>query len=271
MKKYLVGEFSFKRFMTSFLLVPLLIYLALSLYAYFYADSLIFQAQTSSYRNDPGIIKIKTSDGEMISARFFEKPTATHTILFSHGNAEDIGLLDSTANDFRKIGFAFFAYDYRGYGTSEGDASEAKTYRDIDAAYYYLTRELKIPPERIIVFGRSLGGAVSIDLAARKKVGALIAESSFVSAFRLLTKIKITPFDKFESLNKIKNATCPVLVIHGRRDSIIPFWHGEKLFAEANEPKFSLWIDEAAHNNLSAGGGESYLKAIRDFADNLPK
>lgn len=257
--------------MTSLLLVPLLIYCGLLIYAYFYADGVIFQPQFSSYLDDPSVIKLKTSDGETISARFFENPGAVHTILFSHGNAEDIGLLDLTAADFRKINLAFFAYDYRGYGTSEGRPSEEKAYRDIDAAYDYLTGQLKIPPEKIIICGRSLGGAVSIDLAARKKVGALIVESTFVSAFRALTKYRATPFDKFESLSKIGNVNCPVLVIHGRKDRIIPFWHGEKLFDEAPAPKFSLWIDEAGHNDLSEIGGTTYLKAIRNFADNLPK
>ena len=271
LRKFLIGEFSFKRIMTSLLLIPLLIYIGLLIYAYFYADSVIFQAQSSSYRDDSNIIKLKTADGKTISARFFENPGATQTILFSHGNAEDIGLLDSTADDFRKINFAFFAYDYRGYGTSEGTATEEGTYRDIDAAYEYLINDLKIPPEKIIVYGRSLGGAVSIDLASRKRVGGLIAESTFVSAFRVLTKIQIAPFDKFPSIDKIKKVNCPVLFIHGRNDRIIPFWHGEKLFAEANEPKFSLWIERADHNDVSDVGGETYLKAIRDFADNLPK
>jgi fermentation-respiration switch protein FrsA (DUF1100 family) len=108
-------------------------------------------------------------------------------------------------------------------------------------------------------------------LASREKTGALVVESSFVSAFRVLTKFQITLFDKFQSINKIKNVHCPILFIHGRKDRIIPFWHSEKLFAEANQPKLSYWIDEADHNNLFEVGGETYLKAIRDFADNLPK
>jgi fermentation-respiration switch protein FrsA (DUF1100 family) len=269
--KLLIGEFSLKRLMTSLLLIPLFIYFGLLICGYFYADRIIFQAQSSSYKDSPGIIKLKTSDGETISARFFENLNSTHTILFSHGNAEDIGVLDFMAEDFNNIDLSFFAYDYRGYGTSEGKATEDKVYKDIDAAYDYLTGELKVPPEKIVVYGRSLGGAVSIDLASRRKVGALIVESTFVSAFRVLTKIQIAPFDKFQSIDKIKNVHCPILFIHGRKDRIIPFWHGEKLFAEATEPKFSLWIDEAGHNDLSEIGGTTYLKAIRNFADNLPK
>lgn len=257
--------------MTSLLLIPLCVYLGLLICAYLFADALIFQPHSSSYRDNSEIIKLAASDNEKISAKFYDNPAATHTILFSHGNAEDIGDLDSLLEELRENNFAVFAYDYRGYGTSEGKPAEEKVYRDIDAAYDYLINEMKIPPDKIILYGRSLGGAVSIDLASRKKVGGLIVESSFVSAFRVLTKIRVAPFDKFDSLNKIKNIRCPVLFVHGRKDNIVAFWHGEKLFTEANEPKFSFWIDEANHNNVFSVGGETYRGKIRDFADSLPR
>lgn len=270
-KKRQTGKPSLKRLMRSILLIPFLLYLGLALYAYFFSERLIFQPQFSSYRDDAGIIKLTGSDGVKISARLYENPNASHTILFSHGNAEDIGRSDFIVREFQKNGFAVLAYDYHGYGTSGGAATEENVYRDIDAAYDYLIGELKIPPEKIIVYGRSLGGAVSIDLASRRKAGGLIVESTFVTAFRVLTKVPIFPFDKFRNIEKIKNVKCPVLFVHGRKDTLIPVWHGEKLFAEANEPKFSFWIDEADHNDVSSVGAESYLRKIRDFADNLPK
>ncbi len=257
--------------MTSLLLIPLFVYLFFLIFAYLFADKLIFQPQFSSYRDDEKIIKLTTSGGEKISARFYPNPNATQTILFSHGNAEDLTTPDSMMKEFQKNGFAILVYDYRGYGTSEGNPTEENVYRDIAAAYEYLTSELKIPPEKIIAHGRSLGGAAAIDLASHKKVGGLIVENAFVSAFRVLTKFPITPFDKFKNLSKINNINCPVLFIHGRNDQVIPFWHGEKLFAEAKEPKFSFWIDEAGHNNVFQIGGAAYIKRIRDFADNLPK
>lgn len=270
-KKILVGEFSFKRFMSSLLLIPLFVYLGLLIFAYFSADKVIFQPQFSSYRDNEQILKLETSDGEKISARFYENPNAARAILFSHGNAEDIGDTDFLMREFQKNSFSALTYDYRGYGTSEGKPSEEKAYRDIEAAYNYLTGERKIAPGKIVLYGRSLGGAVAIDLASRKKAGGLIVESTFVSAFRVLTKIRLTPFDKFASLGKIKNVNCPVLIIHVRRDRTIPFWHGEKLFAEANVPKFALWLDEADHNNVFTIAGKTYFQSIRDFTDNLPK
>jgi abhydrolase domain-containing protein 17 len=271
LKKLFVGEFNLKRLMTSLLLIPLFVYLGLLIFAYFFAGKLIFQPQFSSYKDNSEIIKLTTSNGEKISAKFYPNPNATHTILFCHGNAEDLNTAGSMLKEFQKNGFAILTFDYRGYGTSEGFPTEENVYRDVDAVYEYLTNELKTPPEKIIVHGRSLGGAVAIDLASRQQFGGLIVESSFVSAFRVLTKYQITPFDKFKNLAKIKNINCPVLFIHGRKDQIIPFWHGEKLFAEANDPKLSFWIDEAGHNNIYQIGGKAYLQRIRDFADNLPK
>lgn len=257
--------------MSSLILIPLFVYLGLGIIAYFLSDKLIFQPQPAFYAADQSMLKIAAPSGEKISAKFFKNQSAQFTILFSHGNAEDIFGSTPFFEELSRAGFNVFAYDYRGYGTSEGKPSENNSYEDAETAYNYLINELNIAPEKIIIHGRSLGGAVSIDLASRKKSGGLIAESAFVSAFRVLTHYPIYPFDKFQNLAKIKRVRCPVFFIHGKKDEIIPFWHGEMLFSEANEPKYSFWVDEANHNNVSRIGGKAYLQAIRDFADNLPK
>lgn len=261
----LIGEFSFRRLFRSILIILILLYFIAMILAYSFADSIIFQPQPTFYKDDDSVIKIPTANGEKISAKYFQNPNAEYTILFSHGNAEDIGTATPFLKELQNAGFSVFAYDYRGYGTSEGKPSEENSYQDIEAAYNYLTNELKIAPKKIIIHGRSLGGAVSIDLASRKICGGLIVESSFVSAFRVLTKYKIFPFDKFQNLNKIKQVKCPVLFIHGKQDSIVPFWHGEMLFATANEPKFSFWSDKAGHNDVFAKSKEDYLQAIKFF------
>jgi fermentation-respiration switch protein FrsA (DUF1100 family) len=270
-KKNFNAEFNWKRLMTWLILIPVLVYIGLGAIAYFFADRLIFQPQPSFDRDNDSILKLATPNGEKISAKFFENPNAEFTILFSHGNAEDIFGSDWFFKELSNAGFNVFAYDYRGYGTSEGMVSEKNSYEDAQTAYDYLTEKLKIPPEKIIIHGRSLGAAVSIDLASRKKCAGLIAESSFVSAFRVLTRYKIYPFDKFQNLDKIENVKCPALFIHGKNDEIIPFWHSEKLFSQANEPKFFLPLDEANHNNVFSVGGNGYLQTIKDFAGKLPK
>ncbi|HEX6280174.1 MAG TPA: alpha/beta hydrolase, partial [Pyrinomonadaceae bacterium] len=166
-------------------------------------------------------------------------------------------------------GFAVLAYDYRGYGTSAGAPSEEKSYEDIDAAYRYLTEELRVLPGKIILHGRSLGGGPSTDLAARRPVGGLILESTFTTAFRTVTRYQLVPFDKFRNLDKLALSKCPVLVIHGKDDRTIGFHHGEALFDSAPGMKYSLWVDNAGHNDLADVAGESYLNAIRDFSQEL--
>jgi abhydrolase domain-containing protein 17 len=253
------------------LLIPVFVYLGLFLFAHFYAERIIFQAQPSSYADTNEIVKLKVSDGETISAVYLNNPGSRYTILFSHGNAEDIGSTRPTLEKLRSMGFSVLSYDYRGYGTSSGKASESNSYQDADAAYRYLVDELHVAPDKIIVFGRSLGGAVAVDLASKRMLGGLIIESSFVGAFRVMTYVPLFPFDKFNSLSKIGNVHCPVLVIHGTSDKLIPIWHGEKLFSAANEPKSSLWVDGADHNNLLAAAGTSYDHKLSEFVALIEK
>ena len=140
---------------------------AIMLFAYMFADKIIFQAQPATYRYTPEVFKITTSTGNKISAVYLPNPDAEYTILYSHGNADDLGTVKERIEALRQIGFAVLAYDYEGYGTSEGQPSEQNTYRDIDAAFDYLVNQVGVPPERIILHGWSLGGGVAADLAAR--------------------------------------------------------------------------------------------------------
>lgn len=242
-------------------------YLALMFFGAFFTDSVIFQPPSPGYRDDASVLKLTTTDGARISAMYFPNPNATFTLLFSHGNAEDIGYDAPFLQAIRDAGFSVFAYDYHGYGTSEGKPSEEHVYEDSEAAYSYLVNNLHIPSSRIISWGRSLGGAAAVDLAARHPVGGLIMESAFTSAFRVLTRFALLPFDKFPNLAKIRSVGCPVLVIHGRRNGIISFYHGQTLFAAANEPRLSCWVDKAGHNNLAQVAGSRYLEQLRKLAE----
>src|SRR3954471_12003772 len=132
-------------------------YLALVLVGLFLSDKLIFQPQRSSYKDDSNVIKLRSADGKSISAIYLPNPAAKFTVLYSHGNAEDIGDLRPWLEQFQAAGFAVFAYDYHGYGTSEGVTSEKNVYADADAAYAYLTGILHIAPQKIISYGRSVG------------------------------------------------------------------------------------------------------------------
>jgi hypothetical protein len=248
-----------------FLLALALLYLLLAAYAWLASDSMIFHPEYSRDPEPPGAFKIRTSDGAHITAVHLKNDSAPFTVLFSYGNASSLGNSYPFLLWLREVGFSVLAYDYRGYGSSRGRPSERALYADIDAAYLYLTDSLKVPPERIIAFGQSLGGAVAVDLASRKKLGGLIVESSFVSAFRVMTKIPLLPFDKFNSIRKIGRVRCPVLVIHGDRDSTIPLWHGKSLYDAANDPKQLVVIPEGDHNYIPPGAAEHYRQAMIGF------
>jgi fermentation-respiration switch protein FrsA (DUF1100 family) len=224
---------------------------------------MIFLPQTSSYQDTKEILKLKSGEEAKISAVYLVNPTAKYTILYAHGNAEDLGEIKQFLEQLRDLGFNVLAYDYRGYGTSQGTPTENHAYQDIDAAYNYLIKDLKIQPRNIIVYGRSVGGGSAVDLAARKPVGGLIIESSFTSAFKVVVPVKILPFDKFNNLAKIKKVQCPVLIMHGKADEIIPFTHADKLYAAAPSPKLNLWVDEASHNDFFWVAGERYKNIAR--------
>ena len=271
LKGLLVGQISLKRFVRSTIQVIALTYIGMLLYAFFFGDRIIFQPPRSDYHDTSTTLKIKSRDGTQISAVYLENPGAAYTILYSHGNAEDLATLASALEEIRRMGFSVFAYDYHGYGTSAGKANERNAHEDEDAAYDYLIRVVHTPADRIIALGRSLGGAMAIDLASRKPLAGLIIESSFLSALRVVTHFPIFPFDKFRNIDKIKQVHCPILVIHGRQDEVIPFWHGARLFELANEPKMYLWVEGAGHNDLSVIAGSKYEQALRAFRDSLEK
>jgi fermentation-respiration switch protein FrsA (DUF1100 family) len=244
-------------------------YLCLSLYACTMADRMIFQPQPPSYADSADIIKVEVEDGQRISAVYLPNPDADLTVLYSHGNAEDLGDIAPFLRSLHDHGYSVFAYDYRGYGTSDGKPSEKNAYRDAEAAYAYVTGGLRVPPERVAVHGRSLGGALACYLAAERPVGGLVMQSSFVSAFRVVTQYPLLPFDKFRNLRRIGQVECPVLVMHGTADRVIPEWHGRKLFAAAPEPKLYLPLEGADHNDPVWQRYPEYWQALDRLAEEV--
>ncbi len=237
--------------------------------AWLYADRLIFLPPPPGYPDGPAILKIPTGDGQRIAAVYLVNPSARYTLLLSHGNAEDLGSVMPLLAGLRDLGFGVFAYDYRGYGRSEGAPSEPRVYADIDAAYEHLVRELRVRPERIVAYGRSLGAGAAVDLAAHRRLGGLVLESPFLSAFRVMTRIPLFPVDKFRNSAKIGRVTCPILIMHGEDDEIVPVWHGRRLFDLAPAPKMFVTVPGAHHNDFARIAGPRYTQALRDFEARL--
>ncbi|MFA5057941.1 MAG: alpha/beta hydrolase, partial [Opitutaceae bacterium] len=164
-----------------------------------------------------------------------------------------------------RLGVSVVAWDYRGYGRSGGRPGEPAVLRDAHTVLAYVTGALGVPPEHIILYGRSLGGGPAVELAASRRVGGLVLHSAFTSAFRVMTHVRLLPFDKFIVLEKLPRVTCPVLVIQGTADEVIPFRHGLQLYAAAPEPKRHLWIEGAGHNDLIETAGGEYWQALESL------
>ena len=198
-------------------------------------------------------------------------------ILFCHGNGGNIGNRLSYLPIFQNLGLSTLLFDYRGYGDSEGKPSEIGTYQDVAAAWRYLTEEQKIPPQRILIYGESLGGAVASywaeTLEAQSiKAGGLILAGTFshvndraVELYPFFPVRLISRFN-YQSESRLPKIKIPVLIIHSRDDEIIPFSHGEKLFKAAREPKL-FTILRGGHNDAMFDSLEAYRGGLAKFME----
>ena len=200
-------------------------------------SSLLFQPPPATYLHPSRHFWLNTSNGNRIPAFYIERPNAAVTILFSHGNAEDLGMIYDWFSDLaRVLRVNIMAYDYSGYGKSSGTPSEENCYADIEAAYRYLTEVRQVRPEQVVLYGRSLGSGPSCYLATKtaqqgRGVGGLILQSPLLSAYRVAFNFRFTMVgDKFANIDYAPHIACPVFIVHGTQDEVVPFWHGENLF-----------------------------------------
>ena len=249
------------------LFVFLAAYLALALAAPWLAQSMLYYPQMGSRRAPAGMKKIRAPDGTDVAVLHLPNPSARFTVWFFHGNAEDLGDLEPFLHQMRDAGFAIFAFDYPGYGHSGGHPAEGTLYAASRVARDYLRNELHVSAARTLIYGRSLGSGPAVQMATEERVGGLVVQSGFMSAYRTLTRWPIVPFDQFQNLAKLPRVLSPVLVMHGEADEVISFRHGEALFAAAREPKQHLWVPGAHHNGFTETAGNSYWQALREFSD----
>jgi fermentation-respiration switch protein FrsA (DUF1100 family) len=259
-----------KAVIRGFLIVLGVAYLCLAGYAYFYSDQIIYQPPRATYTTSlDGYCAIHTPEGQDLAAVWLSNRDAQFTILYFHGNGCDIGQERPFLEELRKHGFSVLAYDFRGYGLSGGHPSEKALFRDARYLLTWLKEQKGVPAERVIAYGRSLGGGSAVEMAANERLAGLMLESTFTSAFRVMIPWRVLPFDRFNNLGKLARIHCPVLVMHGTWDNVIPFEQSEALFRAANEPKYFLRVDGAGHYAVPQVAGERYWTAVRNFTAKL--
>jgi uncharacterized protein len=233
-------------------------------------DGLIFFPDADVPAPPPGVVEqtFAASDGVRLHAWWAEAPGARATLVWSHGNGGNIAGRSAVLRGLAARGVSVLAYDYRGYGRSEGSPSEEGVYLDVLAAYDHL-RARGVPESRLVAFGESLGSAVSVRLAAKRPCAALVLVSPF-TRMQDVARVHYGPLgvlagDRFDAVGLIPTIRRPVLIAHGDQDEIVPFELGVRLFEAANEPKRFLRVEGAHHNDVFASG--ELLDAIARFAN----
>lgn len=262
-KRILIGKWSWKRPFQSLLSI----YLILAVVAVFFADRIIFIPPAPSYASDfNGLIRLTTESGESVAALHYPARPGMPTLLYSHGNAEDLGQATEFYQAWHEMGFGVFAYDFPGYGQSTGTPDEASCNRSIQSAWNHLVRS-GAPATSIVVVCRSVGGGPGTWLASREKPAGLVLIAPFTSAFAVPIPFPLFPRDRFPNLKLIRSLRTPLLVLHGENDEVIPPSHGRKLVeaSPASDKTFSL-IRGAGHNDLFEVDGDGIIQQIADFA-----
>ncbi|MEE2777698.1 MAG: alpha/beta hydrolase [Acidobacteriota bacterium] len=214
----------------------------------------------------------EADDGTRLHAWWIPHPKARGAVLYCHGNNGNISHRLGALGDLRRMKVSVLAFDYRGYGRSEGEPSEDGVYRDARAAWDHLTGPLGVEPSKVLLFGHSLGGAVAIETALHRQIAGLVVQSSFThirDMVRVLyprTPLHLMARNQFRSLDKVASIDVPKLFIHGSDDPTIPMRLGRRLYEAAAEPKDWFEIPRAGHNDVYRHGGFRYYWRLARFA-----
>ena len=271
------------RALISLLTIAASVYVLLSLVLYVLQGKMVFlsnlpgRALTAS-PGDIGLeyedVYLTTLDDEHLHGWYVPATISRGVIVFFHGNAGNISHRLDSIGIFHQLGLDTLIIDYRGYGQSTGKTTEQGTYLDAQAAWSYLVDERGIAADQIIIFGRSLGGAVGAWLGTQHTPAAVIIESSFSSGVdmarrlypflpvRLITRLRY-PVAEYAS-----HLDCPVLVVHSRDDEIIPFAMGQSIYAAVKQRKSFLEL-RGDHNNGIFISRQDYLRGLDGFIESV--
>ena len=235
-------------------------------------SSLVFQPPAQKKMPSPHLIFLETFNNNLIPAKYFNDGQE-FTILMSHGNAEDITRVDSWVSRslLKHVKANVLIYEYSGYYTREIDPNESLVYKDAEAAFSFLVNTVKVPMKNIIAYGRSLGSGPSCYLAEKYDIGGLILQTPFTSIYRVVLDFRFTlPGDMFPNIDRIGKIKCPLLVMHGTRDEIVPMQHSDDLFECSNSKvKTHYYVEGAGHNNIESIAGSKLFEHMQFFLDNL--
>jgi pimeloyl-ACP methyl ester carboxylesterase len=233
-------------------------------------------SQIDSQFHDPSLQEIvfNSPDDIKLHAFYFPRPDHEWAVLFLHGNAGNASHRLPHAQQLANLGLNVLLLEYRGYGKSEGTPSEQGVYRDANAAIEYLVHTLDFPKERILIFGRSIGTAVAIEVAQQQPFAGLILVAPLLSGRDMarhhnLSWLNWLAGKPFDSAGKISLVTAPVLFIHGDRDQIIPIAMGRRLFDLCTAPKEFRVVSGAGHNDVIAIAGDQFWEWVNLFISSI--
>uniref|UniRef100_A0A1J3E1U2 Alpha/beta hydrolase domain-containing protein 17C n=1 Tax=Noccaea caerulescens TaxID=107243 RepID=A0A1J3E1U2_NOCCA len=218
------------------------------------------------------VLKLKTKRGNQVVATYIKNPTASLTLLYSHGNAADIGQMFELFSELSlHLRVNLIGYDYSGYGRSSGKPSEQNTYYDIEAVYRCLEEQYGVKEQDVILYGQSVGSGPTLELASRlPNLRAVVLHSAIASGLRVMYPVKRTYwFDIYKNIEKISFVKCPVLVIHGTSDDVVNWSHGKQLFDLCKEKYEPLWIKGGNHCDLELY--PQYIKHLKKFVSAVEK
>lgn len=223
-------------------------------------------------RGNVDVLKLKTKRGTEIVAVFVKNPAASLTVLYSHGNAADLGQMYELFCELSlHLRVNLLGYDYTGYGRSSGKPTEHNTYADIEAAYRCLVETYGVKEEDVILYGQSVGSGPTLDLASRlSRLRAVVLHSPILSGLRVMYPVKRTYwFDIYKNIDKIPLVRCPVLVIHGTADDVVDCSHGKQLWELCVEKYEPLWVKGGNHCDLELF--PEYIRHLKKFISAVEK
>ncbi|MBS1272511.1 MAG: hypothetical protein MAGBODY4_01657 [Candidatus Marinimicrobia bacterium] len=252
------------------------VYFGLVALIYLFQNRFIYHPESRIWRTpaDVGLeyerVEFSASDGVQLSGWFIPHEEARAVMLYFHGNAGNLADRVEFLSLLHTLNISIFGIDFRGYGESEGTPTPRGTLKDAEAAWEYLVEKRDIPPDRIVIYGRSLGGTIASWLATRHEPKALILGSTFTSAADMAKEMfPFIPVDfliniPYKTREYLQQIHCPVLISHSTQDDVVPFYHGEELFQVANEPKEFLEL-RGAHDDVVFTSRETYIQGMGAF------